>query len=148
MFGHGGSVKVFVATRPVDFRKGIDGLALAVQGMFGMDRVLRGSLRVPRETGGQDQALDPGSDRHGVRHRSRTHGDAIAHSTSGWKAASSSGHRCATGSCACPARSLQHSLMAWIGEWSDPNGHGARWRRGDWQAAPKCLFLLACKGIL
>ncbi len=30
MFGHGGPVKVFVATRPVDFRKGIDGLALAV----------------------------------------------------------------------------------------------------------------------
>lgn len=37
MFGHGGPVKVFVATRPVDFRKGIDGLALAVQEMFGMD---------------------------------------------------------------------------------------------------------------
>lgn len=37
MFGHGGSVKVFVATRPVDLRKGIDGLALAVQEMFGMD---------------------------------------------------------------------------------------------------------------
>ncbi len=30
MFGPGGPVKVFVATRPVDFRKGIDGLALAV----------------------------------------------------------------------------------------------------------------------
>lgn len=37
MFGHGGPVKVFVATRPVDFRKGIDGLTLAVQEMFGMD---------------------------------------------------------------------------------------------------------------
>ena len=36
-FGHGGPVKVFVATRPVDFRKGIDGLALAVQEMFGLD---------------------------------------------------------------------------------------------------------------
>ncbi|MFN3281374.1 MAG: IS66 family insertion sequence element accessory protein TnpB [Tabrizicola sp.] len=31
MFGQGGAVKVFVATRPVDFRKGIDGLALAVK---------------------------------------------------------------------------------------------------------------------
>ncbi len=31
MFGEGGSAKVFVATRPVDFRKGIDGLALAVR---------------------------------------------------------------------------------------------------------------------
>ncbi|MCZ0964293.1 IS66 family insertion sequence element accessory protein TnpB [Paracoccus benzoatiresistens] len=30
-------MKVFVATRPVDFRKGIDGLALAVQEMFGLD---------------------------------------------------------------------------------------------------------------
>jgi len=30
MFVQGGPVKVFVATRPVDFRKGIDGLALAV----------------------------------------------------------------------------------------------------------------------
>jgi transposase len=37
MFAQGGPVKVFVAMRPVDFRKGIDGLALAVQEMFGLD---------------------------------------------------------------------------------------------------------------
>jgi transposase len=37
MFGHDGPVKVFVATRPVDFRKGIDGLALAAQEMLGLD---------------------------------------------------------------------------------------------------------------
>ena len=37
MFAQSGPVKVFVATRPVDFRKGIDGLALAVQEMFGLD---------------------------------------------------------------------------------------------------------------
>ena len=37
MFAQGGPAKVFVATRPVDFRKGIDGLALAVQEMFGLD---------------------------------------------------------------------------------------------------------------
>jgi len=37
MFGQGGPVKVFVAMRPVDFRKGIDGLALAVQEMFALD---------------------------------------------------------------------------------------------------------------
>ena len=36
MFGQGRPVKVFVATRPVDFRKDIDGLALAVQEMFGL----------------------------------------------------------------------------------------------------------------
>jgi len=29
MLGQGGPAKVYVATRPVDFRKGIDGLALA-----------------------------------------------------------------------------------------------------------------------
>ena len=37
MFIQGGPVKVFLATRPVDFRKRIDGLALAVQEMFGLD---------------------------------------------------------------------------------------------------------------
>lgn len=37
MFGQGGPVKVYFATRPVDFRNGIDGLALAVQEMFGLD---------------------------------------------------------------------------------------------------------------
>ncbi len=37
MIAPGGQLKVFVATRPVDFRKGIDGLALAVQEMFGLD---------------------------------------------------------------------------------------------------------------
>ena len=37
MLVQGGQVKVFMATRPVDFRKGIDGLALAVQEMFGLD---------------------------------------------------------------------------------------------------------------
>ena len=37
MFGQSGPVKVLVATRPVDFRKGIDGLALTVQEMFGLD---------------------------------------------------------------------------------------------------------------
>lgn len=37
MLGQAGPLKVYVATRPVDFRKGIDGLALAVQEMFGLD---------------------------------------------------------------------------------------------------------------
>jgi transposase len=37
MLGQAGPVKVYVATRPVDFRKGIDGLALAVQEMCGLD---------------------------------------------------------------------------------------------------------------
>jgi transposase len=37
MIAPGGELKIYVATRPVDFRKGIDGLALAVQEMFGLD---------------------------------------------------------------------------------------------------------------
>ena len=32
-----GQLRVYVATRPVDFRKGMDGLALAVQEFFGLD---------------------------------------------------------------------------------------------------------------
>ncbi len=32
-----GQLRVYVATRPVDFRKGMDGLALAVQDLFGLD---------------------------------------------------------------------------------------------------------------
>lgn len=38
MPGRGGPVRGYAATRPVDLRKGIDGLALAVQEMFGLDR--------------------------------------------------------------------------------------------------------------
>ena len=35
--GQGGPVNVFVATRPVDFCKGLDGMALVVQEIFGPD---------------------------------------------------------------------------------------------------------------
>jgi len=37
MITPGAELKVFVATRPVDFRKGHDSLAMAVQQMFGLD---------------------------------------------------------------------------------------------------------------
>ena len=37
MIAPGEPVRVYVATRPVDFRKGHDGLAAAVQEMFGLD---------------------------------------------------------------------------------------------------------------
>ena len=37
MITPGAELRVFVATRPVDFRKGHDGLAAAVQQMFGLD---------------------------------------------------------------------------------------------------------------
>ena len=37
MIAPGTGLRVYVATRPVDFRKGHDGLALAVQEMLGLD---------------------------------------------------------------------------------------------------------------
>lgn len=37
MIAPGNNLKIYVATRPVDFRRGIDGLALAVQEMPGLD---------------------------------------------------------------------------------------------------------------
>ena len=37
MIAAGGQLRVYVATRPVDFRKGHDGLAAVVQEMFGLD---------------------------------------------------------------------------------------------------------------
>jgi len=37
MIAPNGQLRVFVATRPVDFRKGMEGLALAVQEILGLD---------------------------------------------------------------------------------------------------------------
>ncbi len=37
MIAPNGQLRVFMATRPVDFRKGMDGLTLAVQEVFGLD---------------------------------------------------------------------------------------------------------------
>src|SRR3546814_20546639 len=37
MIAPGATLRVYVATRPVDFRKGHDGLAAPVQAMFGLD---------------------------------------------------------------------------------------------------------------
>jgi transposase len=37
MIAPGADLKVYVATRPVDFRRGLDGLAVAVQEMLGLD---------------------------------------------------------------------------------------------------------------
>jgi transposase len=37
MIAPNGQLRVFMAMQPVDFRKGMDGLALAVQEVFGLD---------------------------------------------------------------------------------------------------------------
>ncbi|QOZ23924.1 IS66 family insertion sequence element accessory protein TnpB [Bradyrhizobium sp. CCBAU 51753] len=37
MVGTGRDLKIYVATRPVDFRRGLDGVAAAVQEMHGFD---------------------------------------------------------------------------------------------------------------
>lgn len=84
MFGQCGPVKVFVATRPVDFRKGIDGLALAVPGMFGLDPFC-GAIFVFRSKR---------ADRIKLLVWDRT---GMVLFTNGWKTARSSGRRCVTG---------------------------------------------------
>ncbi len=40
MMGPGGGQPSYVATRPIDFRKGHDGLSAIVQEMFGLDPFL------------------------------------------------------------------------------------------------------------
>ena len=37
MIAPGGDLKIYLATRPVDFRRGLDGLAAAVQEILGLD---------------------------------------------------------------------------------------------------------------
>ena len=49
MIAPGADLKIYVATRPVDFRRGLDGLAAAVQEMHGLDLQWRG-VCVPRQT--------------------------------------------------------------------------------------------------
>ena len=40
MISPAGGLRIYVATRPTDFRKGIDGLALVVQETMGLDPFL------------------------------------------------------------------------------------------------------------
>lgn len=84
MIAPNGQLRVFVATRPVDFRKGMDGLALAVQEILGLDP-FSGAAFVFRSKR---------ADRVKVLVWDRT---VLFWSTSGWKARSSSGRRLKTG---------------------------------------------------
>lgn len=77
-------MKVYVAMRPVDFRKGIDGLALAVQEMIGLDPFC-GAVFVFRAKR---------ADRIKLLVWDQT---GWCWFTSGLRAASSSGPRCGTG---------------------------------------------------
>ena len=49
----GGRFAVFVATRPVDFRKGMDGLAAVVQQQLRLDPFCGAVVRVPPEVDGK-----------------------------------------------------------------------------------------------
>jgi hypothetical protein len=60
-----GPLRVYVATRPVDFRKGHDGLAAVVQEMFGLDPC-SGAAFVFRSKRAEDQASGLGPHRHGA----------------------------------------------------------------------------------
>ena len=50
MIGPSGNIRVMVATQPVDFRKGAEGLAALVRERMRTDP-FRCGLRVPREAG-------------------------------------------------------------------------------------------------
>lgn len=119
MFGQSGPVKVYAATRPVDFRKGIDGLALAVREMFGLDpfcgaafvfrakRADRIKLLVRDQTGMVlvHKRLEGGKF---VRPQVR---DGVMRMSS--------------------ARARRLCSRGWTGGWQDRSGHGARWSPDD-----------------
>ena len=84
MIAPGGELKVYVATRPVDFRKGIDGLALAVQEMFGLDPFCGAAFVFRSKRAARVKVLV-------------WTGPAWCWCTSAWRGPSSSGRRCATG---------------------------------------------------
>lgn len=59
-------LKIYIATRPIDFRCGHDGLAAKVQEILRLDPVQRRSLCVPIEMSGPDQDFGLGSNGPGV----------------------------------------------------------------------------------
>ena len=84
MIAPGGDLKIYMATRPVDFRRGMDGLAAAVQEILGLDPYSGAAFvfRAKGLTGSRfwsGIALD------------------LCSFTSGSRVRSSSGHRFATG---------------------------------------------------
>jgi transposase len=127
MFGHGGPVKVFVATRPVDFRKGIDGLALAVQEMFGMDPFCGAAFVFRAKRADRIKLLIWDQTGMVLVHKRLEGGKFV------WP-------QVRDGSCACPARSSRRCLKAWIGGWCDQSGRGVRWWRDDRKDARKSCF--------
>jgi hypothetical protein len=56
VIGPTGAVRVMVATKPVDFRKGAEGLAMLVREAMLADPFSGTGLRVPVQTRGPDQA--------------------------------------------------------------------------------------------
>lgn len=134
MFGHGGAVKVFVATRPVDFRKGIDGLALAVQEMFGMDPFCGAAFVFRAKRADRIKLLVWDQTGMVLVHKRLEGGKFVWPQVQGGVMRMSS------------ARSSRPFLKAWIGDLCDQNARGVRWWLDDWQNALKSLFLLARTG--
>ena len=112
MLGQGGPVKVFVATRPVDFRKGIDGLALAVQEMFGLDPFC-GAVFVFRSKRADRIKLLAWDQTGMVLVHKRLEGGKFV-----WP-------RCGTARCGCRPHRWPRCSRAWTGALSDPSGRGA-----------------------
>lgn len=66
MITAGADLKIYIATRPIDFRCGHDGLAAKVQEMLRLDPFSGAAFRVPIETSRPDQNFGLGSNGSGV----------------------------------------------------------------------------------
>jgi transposase len=89
-----GQLRVYVATRPVDFRKGMDGLALAVQEIMGLDPFCGAAFVFRAKRADRIKILI--WDRTGMVFGggARTGGALAPHCTSASRAAPSYGRRC------------------------------------------------------
>jgi len=91
---------VYLATRPVDFRKGHDGLSALVRDMFGLNP-FSGAVFVFSRSGRTESRSGLGSDRAGVAHKRLEGGKFV-------------GPGCATASCACrPHSSRRCRRLDW-----------------------------------
>lgn len=133
MFGQGGPAKVFVATRPVDFRKGIDGLALAVQEMFGLDPFCGAVFVFRAKRADRMKLLVWDQTGMVLVHKRLENGKFV------WP-------QVRDGVMRMSSRSWRRCLKGWIGDWSGQSGRGVRWRRGDHRQAREVSVFAGPKG--
>ena len=108
-----------MATGPVDFRKGIDGLALAVQEMFGLDPFC-GAVFVFRAKRADRIKLLVWDQTGMVLVHKRLEGGKFV-----WAAGAGRGDADVVGA------DWRRCSRGWTGGWCAPSGRGVRWRQGE-----------------